>query len=584
MATSLLDLLGVLLIGLVGALAVTTVQSLPPPTLVQTVTDTLGMSGISDQSLVLVLSAGAALVLLTKSVLSSYLTRRVLVFLANRQALVAARLTRELLSRPLSFLQKRSSQETAYALISGTAAATSLVLGQMVIAVTELSLLLVLGIALLFLSPWVALGAIAFFALVGIGLQRAMGTWASRVGRLSAEADIASLNAIQEALGAYREITVSDRRHLYVDRIQQLRWQAANVAADTQFIGMFPKYLFEAALVLGGFLLAGVLFATQDAVAAVGTLALFLAAGTRVMPSLLRLQGAALGLRSSAGTAGPAFTLAEELGHPLRNPESHIDVGHIRKTLRSGHLGFSPSVQLHDVSFRYPGREHRSITNLSLAIKPGESVALVGPSGAGKSTLADLMLGVLEPESGLARLGGLEPAQTLTTWPGAVAYLPQEILIASDTIRSNVALGLPREAIDDDQVWDALERAHLAAYLRESGQSLDALVGERGMRLSGGQRQRLGIARALFTRPLFLVLDEATSALDAETEQAITQMIDELGGTVTTVVIAHRLSTIQNVDRIVYLNKGQVEAAGTFDSVVRESTGFRSQARLMGLA
>jgi len=453
----------------------------------------------------------------------------------------------------------------------------------MVIAVTELSLLIVLGVALLFLSPWVALGAIAFFSLVALGLQRAMGTWASRVGRLSAEADIASLNTIQEALGAYREITVSDRRYLYVDRIQQLRWQAAKVAADTQFIAMFPKYLFEAALVLGGFILAGVLFATQDAVAAVGTLALFLAAGTRVMPSLLRLQGAALGLRSSAGTASPAFSLAEELEHPLRDPDTGTDFLRIIKALSSGHRGFSPSVQLRDVSFAYPGRDSKAISSVSLAVAPGESVALVGPSGAGKSTLADLMLGVLQPDSGLASLGGHEPSQALTAWPGAVAYVPQDILIASDTIRANVALGLPAEAIDDDQVWDALERAHLAEYLRESGQSLETLVGERGMRLSGGQRQRLGIARALFTRPLFLVLDEATSALDAETEQAISQMIEELGGTVTTVIVAHRLSTIRNVDTIAYLDNGRVDAVGSFDSVVQKSVGFREQARLMGL-
>ena len=164
MSTSLLDLIGVLLIGLVGALAVTTVQSQPPPTAVVRVADLFGLEDLSDQALVSVFAGAAAVVLLTKSVFSSYLTRRVLVFLANRQALVSARLSKELLSRPLTFVQKRSSQETAYALIAGAGAATSQILGQLVIVATELALLVVLAGALLFFSPLVAMGSIVFFA------------------------------------------------------------------------------------------------------------------------------------------------------------------------------------------------------------------------------------------------------------------------------------------------------------------------------------------------------------------------------------------------------------------------------------
>lgn len=584
MATSILDLIGVLLVGLIGALAVTTVQSQPPPATVQTVADFLGMQGASDQDLVLLLSAVSAAVLLTKSVLSSYLTRRVLIFLANRQALVAARLTRELLSRPLTFVQRRSSQETAFALINGTGAATSLVLGQMVVAITELTLLIVLGAALLLVSPWVAVGAIAFFGLVALGLQRAMGDWAARVGRQSADADIASLDSIQEALGTYRETTVAGRRHFYVARIQRLRWRAAKVTADTQFIAMFPKYLFEAALVLGGFALAGVLFATQDSVTAVGTLALFLAAGTRVMPSLLRFQAAVLGLRASAGVAGPAFALANELGYPSLDPAAVSEPAQFLRSASTNYSDFSPSVDLHKVTFTYPGRDTPALTDVSLHVGAGQSAGLVGPSGAGKSTVADLMLGVLQPDSGTARLGGLAPDETLAMYPGSVAYVPQQVWLATDTIRANVALGLPHDAIDDDLVWQALERAHLATHLRESGQSLETVVGERGLRLSGGQRQRLGIARALYSHPRFLILDEATSALDAETELAITQMLSELEGEVTTVVVAHRLSTVRHLDKLLYINDGTIEAQGDFHSVLEQSAQFRKQARLMGLA
>ena len=583
MSTSVLDLVGVLLIGLVGALSVTTVQSQPPPATVIGVAEFFGLGNLSEQALVSVFAGAAAAVLLTKSIFSSYLTRRVLVFLANRQALVSARLSKELLSRPLTFVQKRSSQETAYALIAGAGAATSQILGQLVIAATELALLAVLAAALLFLSPLVALGSIVFFALVAFSLQRAMGGWAARVGGIAARADIASLNAVQEALSAYREITVSNRRSMYVDRIQALRWQAAKVMADTQFIGMFPKYMFEAALVVGGFALAGYLFATQDSVAAVGTLALFLAAGTRVMPSLLRLQGAALVLRGAAGAAGPTFELADELANPLDSPPVPVEASRIKERIRQGNPGFSPTLQLEEINVRYPGATELALAGVSLGVDAGSSLALVGRSGAGKSTLADVLLGVLQPESGTALLGGLPPAQSVEEWPGGIAYVPQEVILANGTIKSNVALGLPDDAIDDEMVWEALERAHFADYLRDEREGIHTEVGERGIRLSGGQRQRLGIARALYTRPRLLVLDEATSALDAETEQAITRTIDELEGQVTTVVIAHRLSTVRSVDKVVYLTNGRVHAVGTFEDVLRSVPAFQEQARLMGL-
>ena len=584
MATSLLDLVGVLLIGLVGALAVTTVQSQPPPTVVTQITGVLHLDGMSSQQLVVLFAVSAAVVLLSKSLFSTYLTRRVLVFLANRQAMVSARLAAALLSRPLTFVQLRSSQETAFALINGAAAATMLILGQLVIAISELTLLVVLGVALLFLSPLAALGSIAFFGLIALGLQRAMGGWSARVGQFAAKADIASLNAVQEALGAYREITVSNRRAMYVERIQGYRWQAAKVAADTQFIGMLPKYLFEAALVIGGFALAAALFTTQDSVVAVGTFALFLAAATRVMPSLLRLQGSMLGVRGAAGIAGPTFELADALGDPTESTPEPIPDLVIRERLRQGHPDFDATVSLDRVTVAYPAATRPALQEVSLQVLPGQSVGLVGKSGAGKSTLADVILGVLEPDSGTALLAGSPPSFAIAESPGAVAYVPQEVLLANDSIRANVALGLPRGAIDDDMVWDALERSHLADYLRSNRDGLDTHIGEGGLRLSGGQRQRLGIARALYTRPRMLVLDEATSALDAETEHAITEMIDELEGSVTSIIVAHRLSTVRNVDILVYLDKGRVLATGTFGEVRAAVPALDRQAALMGLS
>ena len=198
-------------------------------------------------------------------------------------------------------------------------------------------------------------------------------------------------------------------------------------------------------------------------------------------------------------------------------------------------------------------------------------------------TLADLILGVLNPDAGVTLIGGLTPAEALANWPGAVAYVPQDVAMANGTVRENVALGLPVEIIDDDWVWDALNRAHLGQFLQDSREGLDTVIGENGIKLSGGQLQRLGIARALYTRPRLLVLDEATSALDAETEQSIAQTLQELEGAVTTVTIAHRLATIRHCDLVIYLEGGRVQAQGSFSEVRALAPQFDKQARLLGL-
>jgi ABC-type multidrug transport system fused ATPase/permease subunit len=583
MATSLLDLVGVLLLGAVGALAISTVEGDRPPSMVARVVSMLGLEGLSSGALIGLFAGFAAVLLLAKSVISPLLMARVLNFLSRREALVSARLAKELLSRPLTFVQKRSSQETAAALLQGANAATVTILGQTSAAAGEIALLVVLATVLLLVNPVTALGVIVFFAIVSFGLQRILGDRAAYFGDRLNKSNVASLVAVQETLGTYREITITDRRSLYADRIKGLRTDAARAAAGFQLINMLPKYVSEAALVVGGFLLAGALFATQPVSVAAGTFALFLAAATRIMPSLLRLQTAALSIRNATGSGAPTFALAEDLDH-RRDASEAADVHEtLRRILNYEHTDFAPTIELKDVEFIYPSMETTAVRRVNLRVKEGQSIALIGRSGAGKSTLADLILGVLQPQAGKVTIGGVRPSDAVRRWPGSVGYVPQDVMLTNDSVRSNVALGLPRPVVNDDQVWDALRRAHLEDYLRAQPDGLDTQIGERGLRLSGGQRQRLGIARALFTKPRLIVLDEATSALDAETEQAITATLEELDENVTTVIIAHRLSTIRNADIVVYLADGEIVASGSFDQVCSQVPALHRQANLMGL-
>ena len=588
MSTAFLDLLGVLLIGVVTALSVSVMSQAPPPAFVQTAMDRIGLTDVDIITLATTLAVVAGVVLIAKSIINVLLTRRVLRFLANRQAMVSGRLAAGLLSRPLLQVQQRSSQETVYALTSGVAYATLIVLGQGVVALAEISLLAVLAIGLLLISPIVTVFAIVFFLLIALVLQRVLSGWAGRLGRRSSETEVASFSSIQEALRTYREVVVSNRRGLYVERFQELRWQAARVQSDLSFLGQVPKYVFEIALIVGAGLLAASQLFTKDLSAAVAVIAVFLAAGSRVVPSMLRLQAAAITMRTASGQAAPTFALADELASVetsaiAANTFGSIDPTVINDQLRRGHPDFHPTIALSSIRLAYPGSTSDALADVSFDLASGSSLALVGPTGAGKSTLADVILGVLQPDRGSVQIGGLTPAEAIARWPGALAYVPQDVAMANGTVRENVALGLPEAAIDDDWVWEALERAHLANFLKDSRDGLDTVIGEHGMKLSGGQRQRLGIARALYTHPKLLILDEATSALDSETEQAIAKTLQELEGTVTTVTIAHRLATIRHSDLVIYMEDGRIIASGTFDEVRQVAKHFDQQAQLLGL-
>jgi ABC-type multidrug transport system fused ATPase/permease subunit len=582
MTTSVLDLAGVALIGLAGALSVTTVSGQPAPERIRTVAAAVGLGDLSDGALVAVLASAAALALLVKSIIAPLLTSRLLRFLARREALVAGRLTRELLSRPLTFVQMRSTQETSKALIRGANVATVVVLGQAAVAASELALLAALAIAMLVINPTVGLGVICFFGAISWAQQRVLGAKASRFGAQRAVLDTKSLQTVQEALGGYREIIVADRRNMYAERLDNLRTRAAMAAAGGQMIAILPKYLSEVALVFGSFALAAVLFSTQPVSVAAGTFALVLAAAVRVMPSLLRLQGAALSIRAAGGPASTTYSLAEDLGYPVTVQPTEDQRTAAARSLRGSHRDFVPRIEVRGASFTYPGAAAPAIRDITLTIEQDRSVALIGRSGAGKSTLADVILGILQPDAGTVTISGMISSDALHRWPGAIAYVPQEVMLFNDSVRANIAMGLPADLIDDEAVWEALDLAHLGDFVRTVEGGLDAPVGERGLRLSGGQRQRIGVARALFTRPRLFVLDEATSALDAETERAITDILAGLKG-VTTLIIAHRLSTVRNADLVVYLEDGRKLAAGSFEEVCAQVPAFQRQADLMGL-
>jgi ABC-type multidrug transport system fused ATPase/permease subunit len=223
------------------------------------------------------------------------------------------------------------------------------------------------------------------------------------------------------------------------------------------------------------------------------------------------------------------------------------------------------------------------LRNVDFHVHEDQFTGIVGPSGAGKTSLVDLLLGIITPTSGRVLISDVTASEAILRWPGAVAYVPQDVTILSGSIIENVCLGYSPSAINTERVWEALRFAQLEEFVSALPAQLETQVGEFGAQLSGGQRQRLGIARAMITKPSLLVLDEATSALDGETEANISDAIQKFADGVTVIMIAHRLSTVLAADRVIYMDKGRVVAQGTFEEVRKSVPDFDRQANLMGL-
>lgn len=462
-------------------------------------------------------------------------------FANSKQAALSQRLFASYLAQPYSFHLQRNSSELLRNLTTESNALVSLVLLPLLMLFAE-SLTVLALISLLLLNNLVAASlVIVLFSSTSFLFYRLVRHRVLRWGKEHQRHDGLRIQHLQQGLGGIKDIILLGRQDFFKSRYIANSNASADYAGRQGFIGTLPLLWLETlavAVLLG--LVAILLLQGNSFGVIIPTLGMFTAAAFRLMPSVNRILVAMQNLRYCEPTVDVLYR------------ELHDSKG--TETFNSDVLAtFQKDICLLNVDFRYPGAVKDTLHQFSLVIRKGESVGIVGPSGAGKTTIVDILLGLLQPTSGDLLVDGRSVVSAPAGWRRNLGYVPQSIYLTDDTLRRNIAFGLPDGQIDDSSIWQAIEAAQLGDYVRNLPTGLDTEVGERGVRLSGGQRQRIGIARALYYDPEVLVLDEATSALDNGTENAVVSAINSLHGSKTIVVIAHRLSTLKGCDRIVEL-------------------------------
>ncbi len=379
------------------------------------------------------------------------------------------------------------------------------------------------------------------------------------------------IKAVNQGLGGIKEARVLNRENEFIDKFRVEAFKSTRLMAYLRFIQQIPRPVVETTAVLGMLMIA-VLLVWQDRSmgAIIPILTLFAMATVRLMPSVQQLVSMYTRLRYNIVSLDPVYDDLKELA--AFNTQFKKD----RK--KNNQLKLNNCIKITNVSYHYPDSEVQALENISLTVPKGKAVGFVGSSGAGKTTIVDLILGLLEPDKGEILIDGVDIQQNLSAWQKNMGYIPQSIYLADETLRSNIAFGIPKEEIDDSKVLNAVKLAQLGTLIEQLPAGLETIIGENGTRLSGGQRQRVGIARALYHAPDVLVMDEATSALDNITEKQITNAIESLKGERTLIMIAHRLSTVKNCDMLYFMEEGKIVEQGTYDDLVHSNIRFREMA------
>jgi ATP-binding cassette subfamily C protein len=473
------------------------------------------------------------------------------------------------LNVPYTFHLQRNSSELIKVTTETIQRFTTGFLVSLLIVLGELLVVVALIIVLMLIEPLATFGAVLVLGIPTTLIYRSMQRRLAASGRLAERSMGSMIQWTEQAIGGIKETLVVGRALFFIDHQGYHAQRFADSWRSVMLLSSIPRLVVDTLAVSAMVAIALViLMRGQDMQSLLPVLGMFAVAAIRLMPSTSRIASGLAQLRFLYATTEVVYNELRAIERarpaPTRAP--------------SLPLPFERSIVLEHLSYRYPSMPQRAIEDVSLEIPRGHWIGLIGPTGAGKTTLVDLMLGLFVPTAGRILVDGYDLQNHVVAWQRNIGYVPQDVYLMDDTVRRNVAFGLPDHEIDDDLVWRALRAAQVDNLVRSLPGGLDAIVGERGDRLSGGERQRLGIARALYHDPQVLVVDEGTANLDNETEAEIVRTLAGLRGEKTIIVVAHRLPLVRNCDRVYLLEHGRVRNSGAYSDLFSTEPGFREVA------
>lgn len=489
-----------------------------------------------------------------------YLLKAVfLVFLSWRQSRFTAELSADLsrnlflgyLRQPYTFHLQRNSAELLRNIQSEIGLFTSV--SQSVINLSiEFSVVIGVAFMLIFVEPLGAIVVTSFLAVSALGFHRLTKNKLLNWGE-QRQFHSGLLNQhLLQGLGGVKDVKLMGREDHFIKEYAEHNTANAKIQVKVTTLGLVPRVYLELLAVIGLAGLISLMMAQKKPLdLLLPTLGVFVAAAFRLIPSVNRIMNYVQQIRFTQPVVEVLFN------------EFCLIRNSVESNAATSKLNFIHELEVRKLRFQYSNTNMNALDEVSINIKKGESVGFIGPSGSGKTTLVDVILGLLTPVNGVILLDGQDIQKNMRGWQDQIGYVPQSIYLTDDTLRHNVAFGIPNDQIDDEAIARAIKASQLDEFIQSLPDKLETYVGERGIRLSGGQRQRIGIARALYHDPTVLVLDEATSSLDSATERSVMKAVSALQGSKTLLIVAHRLSTVEHCDRLYRLNQGKVVEEGT---------------------
>ena len=502
--------------------------------------------GYSDQNFILLLLGAIVIIYFVKSFFLVFLTHKQNRFLNNITAYLSNNLFSSYLNQPYSFHLKRNASELIKNIQIEINYLNTFLVALMSLYIEGGFVLSILA-ALIYIEPLGAISIGIFYGVLSIIFLQFTKKKLKYWGNLRQSLDSQVAKIALEGIGGIKDLLILGKTNFFINEFSNKSYLKARLNANQGTISQIPRFYLELISIIGlvSFIIL-LLLQGKDATSLITVLGVFVAATFRMIPSLNRIIASTQIMKYYRASLDVVYSEINNYNEFKKTDKSHKI------------FSLQKSIEFKNISFSF-NKDIEVLNDINLVIKKGQSVGIIGESGSGKSTLVDLLLGLLKPNSGEILIDGISGLQMDQSWRNSIGYVSQSIFLTDDSVKNNIALGIPDHQIDNKRIIELLKQTKLDKLVNDMPFGINTLVGERGIQISGGQRQRIGLARALYNNPDILILDEATSALDNETESEIMKTISKLKGEKTIIIIAHRKSALTICDRIYKINNKTIE-------------------------